>query len=145
MRPLRTSAEHKRREAAQSRTVKSRDKVAGKPFCWLERYNPRANAWIVCGRTGAVDTVHIIRRNQCGDVWDHPDVALTGCRECHDELDRNILGESKFRVRVPYDRALTAWNLVVANTKTLPFQRYNPNHNSDYSDIHSGKGGPLHE
>lgn len=138
-RPLRTTAEHQRREAAQSRKVKARDKVNGKPFCWLEKYNEKTKTWKPCGKSGNMDTVHILRRNQCGEVWDHEDVALTGCRECHNELDNNLIGTSQYRVRVPYDRALTAWNLVVANTKIRPYMRYNPDHNMDYADVHATK------
>jgi hypothetical protein len=82
-----------------------------------------------------MDTVHILPRRQCGKVWDHPDVALTGCRECHNELDNNIIGTSHFRVRVPYDRAIVAWNLVLANTKVPAPAYYNPDTNSDYDDV----------
>lgn len=138
-RPLQTSAEHRRREAAQSRAVKARDKNDGKPCCRLERRYHATNGfvWRECGKSGQMDTVHIIPRRQCGDVWDHPDVALTGCRECHDTLDLNIIGEAHFKVRVPYQRAKVAWDLVVTNTKVPPPARYNPDVNEDYADLRS--------
>jgi 5-methylcytosine-specific restriction endonuclease McrA len=139
MRPLQASTDHKRREAAQSRAVKARDKKDGRPCCRLERRYRSADGyvWRECGKSGQMDTVHIIPRRQCGNVWDDPAVALTGCRECHDTLDLNIIGEAHFKVRVPYDRALFAWNLVVANTKVPPPARYNPTVNDDYADIRS--------
>lgn len=138
MKPLQSSADHKRREAAQSRAVKQRDKKDGRPCCRMERrYHAIGGGfvWRECGKSGQLDTVHILRRNQCGKVWDSPDVALAGCRECHSEYDRNILGESKITVRVPYDRAKAAWDLVLANTKVPPPAHYNPDHNDRYSDV----------
>lgn len=138
MRPLQSSADHKSREAAQSRKVKARDKKDGRPCCRLERrYNAIGGGyvWRECGKSGNMDTVHILPRRQCGNVWDHEDVALTGCRECHNELDNNIIGTSRYHVRVPYDRAVTAWALVVANTKVAPPACYNPDVNPDYDDV----------
>lgn len=97
--------------------------------------------WVPCGKKSAQDTAHIIRRNQCGKVWDHPDVAMLGCRQCHNNFDDNVLeGDAIYQVRVPYEMAKFAWDLVVANTKVKPYARYNPDVNPDYSDVIIGRG-----
>jgi 5-methylcytosine-specific restriction endonuclease McrA len=135
-RPLQVSADHKRREAWQRRAVRARDNKNGQPCCRLEILT--SSGWKECGKKSASDTVHILPRRQCSELWSHEDVALLGCRECHNALDGQTIGDATLRVRVPYARARAAWKLVVANTKVPPPARYNPDVNEDYEDIRVG-------
>jgi hypothetical protein len=72
--------------------------------------------------------VHIIPRDECGKVSFDVKVVILGCRECHDTYDFNYLAGSapRYEVRVPVRLARPAWKFVVANTKSLPPARYNP-------------------
>ena len=97
--------------------------------------------WVTCGKKDAHDTAHIIRRAQCGKVWDDVRVALLACRTCHSNLDGNVTtGDPIYEVRVPYDLALEAYEFVCANTKTTPYARYNPDENGLYKDLLIGRG-----
>lgn len=134
MRPLQQSAEHKRRENIQRIIVKKRDiNRAGRTCCQFDRLTSRG--WEKCGVTTApLDTAHVINRRDCAGAWDAPKVAIAACRSCHNAFDRNELGESKRVVRVPYDRAKEAWDLVLSVSKVRPSEKWNPDENPAYDE-----------
>ena len=129
----------KRREDNQRRQVQKRD---GKLGCRFERRNA-AGKWFPCGKkSGILDPVHIIRRPQCGKVWDDLRVVMLGCRSCHKNYDGQVIVgvDAIYEVRVPYDLAIDAFEFVCANTKTKPYARYNPEENGLYKDVLIGRG-----
>lgn len=136
-RPLQKAADTKRREDRQRMKVRARDAKFG---CRFER-RLMSGKWVPCGKKSATDTAHIIRRGQCGKVWDDVRVAMLACRTCHNNYDDNVLeGDPIYEVRAPYDLALDAWEFVLANTKSKPYERYNPDTNRDYKDLFIGRG-----
>jgi hypothetical protein len=55
-------------------------------------------------------------------------------------LDHNVLREPEFRVRVPYEYAVMAWEYLaeqhrLGKLKIMPYQRYNPYESEDYADM----------
>lgn len=133
------SAEYKAREAKQRRLVRDRDVVPGEgPRCLMEIEVD--GGWWTCGRAQANQTIHIIRRNECGEFWDDPIVAILGCLQCHRILDRNYLSKPKFRVRVPWDAACAAYLFLLdkydaGELKFKPIARFNPFTNGDYPEF----------
>jgi hypothetical protein len=133
----RETPEHKRRAAKQRYEVRKRDRVNGKQVCLLERLS--LDGWKRCGRV-ADQTVHVIRRKQCGEHWDAPEVAILGCEDCHHVYDHRFLGEAPFKVRVPYDYAVMAWEFLMMKVQqgeiiVKPTARYSPYDNPDYEDV----------
>jgi hypothetical protein len=140
VKPLQTREDTKRREDEQRRFVRARDAKFG---CRFER-RLMSGKWVPCGKKDAQDTAHILRRQQCGKVWDSPRVALLGCRTCHRNYDGNVTaGDTMYEVRVPYDLAADAFDFVRENTKTSPYARYNPDENGLYKDVVIGRGVAL--
>ncbi len=130
MKPIQSTAEHKRREDAQRRAVHQRDYHNGKPSC---RFEIRTKAgWTVCASTSAHDIAHILPRRECAKAWDAPEVALLACRRCHDAYDGH--GDGTI-VRAPYHLAKIAWEHVLANSKVPPSARWNPSLNPDYQEV----------
>ena len=130
MKPVQSTAEHKRREDAQRRAVHQRDYHNGKPCCRFEIRT--AAGWKECGSTSARDTSHILPRRECAKVWDAPEVALLACRRCHNAYDGHGDGTV---VRAPYPLAKIAWEHVLANSKVPPSARWNPSVNPDYQEV----------
>lgn len=112
-------------EAAQRQQMRDRDCKNGRPICRLEKRVGRS--WRECGNA-ATDMAHILPRNVCGKVSFDVRVVILACRDCHDGYDYNYLsGETpRYEVRVPVKLARPAYALVVANTKSLPPAKYNP-------------------
>lgn len=137
------SREQKNREAKQRRIVRERDVERGeRPRCLMEKFV--GGRWRQCGKLGANQTIHIVKRDNCGDYWDEPIVAILGCLECHRTYDLNYLGKPKYRVRVPFEPAANAWVFLLERfedatdprkLKTKPIARFNPFANPDYADI----------
>lgn len=131
--------EHKRREQRQTQAVRERDRVGGKLICLMERKTKRG--WERCGRVlSAIQTIHIVRRNECGEFWDDPIVAIVGCFDCHKVYDHRFLGEAPFEVRVPYEPACMAWDFVFEKfekreIKSRPAFRFNPYENPVYAEL----------
>jgi hypothetical protein len=107
----------------QRREVKERDGIE----CQLERWvgkptkdgpSLRRGSWVKCGRRSD-HTVHVRRRQDCGRVPDHRDVAIRGCEACHVVLDNNWLGKRPFFVRVPPAAELRCYAIVKANSKRV--------------------------
>jgi hypothetical protein len=109
------SADHKRREAWQRRTVRARDNKNGQPCCRFEVWDDKTQSWKECGSKAASDTCHIYRRAQCAKAWSHEDVALLGCRKHHDAYDNY-----ETWVRVSPGREAKAWEIIVASSKVRP-------------------------
>ena len=136
-RPIRKSNDAKRREEKQRLAVRARDAKFG---CRFER-RLMSGKWVPCGKKDAHDTAHLLRRWQCGEVWDDPRVAMLACRTCHNNYDDNVLeGDPIYEVRPPYELQYEAFNFVKANTKTPPYARYNPDENGMYKDVLIGRG-----
>lgn len=135
------SPEYKSREAKQRRLVRERDRIGGKSICLMERRTKRG--WERCGRVVRIaHTVHIIRRQQCGEYWDAPEVGILGCEDCHRVYDHNYLGDAPFEVRVPYEYSCTAWDFLAPKVGqkgliVAPNFRYNPYENDVYADVRS--------
>lgn len=133
----RETPEHRRRAALQRRLVRQRDRIGAKPLCLMERKSK--HGWDQCGRI-ANQTVHIVRRPQCGEFWDAPEVAILGCEDCHKVYDRRFLGVAPFEVRVPFERAANAWVFLLEKVDsgemvTKPYGRYNPFASDIYQDV----------
>jgi len=123
---LHKNPETEAQEAAQRRAVLKRD---GKG-CRFER--KIGGVWRECGSKDEGTCAHIIRRAQAAKAWAHPDVGLRGCWSCHRSYDNELLaGEPRRIVRVPYDRAKLAWQIVCAASKSIPYARYNPDNDSE--------------
>lgn len=133
----RETPEHKRRAAVQRRLVRQRDNVGGKQICLMERKTKRG--WEQCGRV-ANQTIHIVRRPQCGEFWDALEVVILGCEDCHNVYDHRFLGQAPFEVRVPFEYAACAWVFLLEKVDAgeiivKPTARYNPFANPDYEDV----------
>jgi hypothetical protein len=116
------SRDHKSREDKQRRLCRQRDGHE----CRLEVY--RKGKWHECGTSGVCDTVHIYRRDDCGDVWDDPLVVLNGCRLHHDIYDGKILPEHRAYepVRVPVLREAAAWRFLNRSHERFDTPKYLP-------------------
>lgn len=60
--------------------------------------------WLRCGSIPwqyGIQVCHVIRRAQCGDAVYSPDVAIAGCKKCHDAFDHRSHPREWDRVRVP--------------------------------------------
>jgi hypothetical protein len=119
MKPLQAKPETKAREDAQRRAVRARDYKNGQPACRFEVWS--GSRWRECGKKSATDTAHIYRRINCARAWDHVDVALLACRECHTAYD----SYSTF-VRVPPAREERAWATIIAHSKVAPVRHRPP-------------------
>lgn len=133
----RANPQHRSREAKQRRLVRQRDNTNGKNLCLMQRKTARG--WVACGRF-ADQTIHIIRRWQCGEFWDALEVVILGCEECHKVYDHRHLGDAPFEVRAPFEYAAAAWLFLLAkyDAKELiarPYGRYNPFGNGVYVDL----------
>jgi len=57
--------------------------------------------WMRCQDPAPLFTCHVIRRHQCGDAALDADVAIAGCKRCHDAFDHRTHPSTWDSVRVP--------------------------------------------
>ena len=120
-RPMLARKDTRADEDRQRRAVRARDGNE----CRFERLHsnrrgPLGDLWYPCGSKSASDTCHIYPRRDCGKAIFHVDVALLGCRDCHDAYDGRTFERT---VRVPPAREEAAWAVIAASSKVLPARR----------------------
>ena len=108
-------------EAAQRKAAIERDGIR----CKFQRLSN--GLWSRC-LSGATETCHIYRRNECGKAIDHVDVVVRGCEHCHDLFDLRVLGKAvetaRATVRVAPEDEERAYRRILEMSKSPPPRRY---------------------
>ena len=108
-RPMLARKDTRADEDRQRRAVRARDGNVCRFEVWTA-----GNGWLPCGKKSASDTCHVYPRRECGKAVFHDDVALLGCRDCHDAYDGRTF---ELQVRVPPAREEAAWAVIAASSR----------------------------
>ncbi len=78
-----------------------RDVTGESPRCEFEKLETDCGPYYYRCLVRADETCHVLRRHKCGTALYDPDVAIAGCRWCHNIYDHRTHSSTWSWVRVP--------------------------------------------